>query len=460
MKSSEQQTNGAVLDRTESVCPECLRVIGAQVVVRDRAVFMEKTCPEHGAFSTYLWPDVDHYQWMKSFRFPCLAPKSPQPPSQGCPEDCGPCASHLRRQTLVEIEVTQHCNLRCPVCFMSAESAPATTPPDPDRAYFAALYQTILDKTGPQTSIQLTGGEPTFRADLPEIIRIGREIGFEAIEVNTNGVVIAEKPEFAVKLAEAGASGIYLQFDGLTTQVYEQTRGKNLLAVKLKAIENCRAAGLQVVLAMTVIAGVNQDQMGDVLRFAVQNRDVIAGIAYQPAFGSGRFEVNAQRRLTLGDVAFLLAEQSGNILDVYDFWPLGCSHSLCDAATYLIERDGKLAPLTRSLSAGEYHRYFNPDSPQGSVFPDIAAQLYPELGPGLSIVIMNYMDCMSMDLKRLRECSMTVASPDGRIVPFCGYQLTDIRGEKKSGNHRSGEKACQKSKTCERTAGSADINAV
>lgn len=437
MKSQENQS-GTVLDHTESVCPECLRVVRAQVVSRDSVVYMEKACPEHGAFTTYIWPDVNHYLWMKSFRFPCLRPKTPLAAGRGCPEDCGPCAAHLRRQTLVEIEVTQHCNLRCPVCFMSAESMPEAVPPDPGLSELAELYQKILAKTGPETSIQLTGGEPTVRADLADVISLGRDIGFQAIEVNTNGVVLAQNPDYALQLAAAGASGVYLQFDGLAKAVYQKIRGADLLATKLQAIENCRAAGLQVVLAMTVIAGVNQDQMGEVLRFALKNRDVIAGIAYQPAFGSGRFDLSAERRLTMGDVAFLLAQQSEGLLEPYDLWPLGCSHSLCDSATYLVEQQGKMVPLTRSLSAAEYHLNFSPDSPQGSVFPDIAARLYPELEPGLSIVVMNFMDCTSMDLKRLRECSMTVAVPDGRIIPFCAYQLSDIQGKKKSGNQRSG----------------------
>ena len=437
MKANTHQIRDVVLDHTESVCPECLRVVKAQVVSRDQAVYMEKNCSEHGSFTTYLWPDVDHYLWMKSFHFPHLRPESPLPSSKGCPEDCGPCTSHLRHATLVEIEVTQHCNQRCPVCFMSAESEPAAIPSDPSMEELAGIYRSILTKTGPQTSIQLTGGEPTVRADLPEIIRLGREVGFEAIEINTNGVVLGQDPNFALQLFDAGVSGIYLQFDGLTGNVYKKIRGKNLLGDKLNAIENCRAAGVQVVLAMTVIAGVNQDQMGDVLRFALQNRDVIAGIAYQPAFGSGRFDLSAERKLTMGDVAFLLAEQSGGLLEPYDLWPLGCSHPLCDSATYIVEKQGKYEPLTRSLSSGEYHTHFSPNSPQGSVFPDIAARLFPDLKPGLSVVVMNFMDCMSMDLKRLRECSMTVTGPDGRIVPFCSYQLTDNQGKKKSGEHRS-----------------------
>ena len=180
-----------VLQTTESVCPVCLRVIAARIVAEDGGVYMKKTCPEHGPVAVYLWPDKKHYQWTKSFNFSYKRPRQTVVSRQGCPEDCGLCASHLRQPTLVEIELTQRCNLRCPVCFMAAEAARAALPSDPDMAALEGIYRAIMAKTGPQTSIQLTGGEPTVRADLPEIVRLGRKIGFTAIEVNTNGVVIA-----------------------------------------------------------------------------------------------------------------------------------------------------------------------------------------------------------------------------------------------------------------------------
>lgn len=432
MKSAEKSI---VIDNTESVCPVCLQVIPAEIVLVEEAVYQKKVCPEHGPVTTYLWPDVEHYRWMKDFQFPLKQPQQPIASQEGCPRDCGLCTSHLRHPTLVEIELTERCNMRCPVCFMAADEVQASVPDDPDLLAFEGMYKAILAKTGPETSIQLTGGEPTIRKDLPDIVRLGRCIGFNAIEVNTNGMVIAHDATYIERLAEAGISGIYLQFDGVTGTVYEKIRGKDILNDKLKAIENCRAAGVQVVLAMTVIAGINHDQMGAVLDFAMQNRDVIAGIAYQPAFGSGRFDVAAHRRLTMGDVIFQLAEQSQGLIEPYDFWPLGCSHPLCDAATYIIEDQGIQKPLTRLITKQEYVDCFNPDSPQGSVFPDIADKMFPDLNPGLSIVIMNFMDAMSMDLKRLRECSMTVTGPDGRIVPFCVYQLTNIDGKKMSELH-------------------------
>jgi hypothetical protein len=131
----------------------------------------------------------------------------------------------------------------------------------------------------------------------------------------------------------------------------------------------------------------------------------------------------------MGDVAFMLAAQSHGLLEPYDLWPLACA-PLCDAATYLVEKQGRMTPLTRLITRDEYVNYHNPDSPQGSVFWDIAAERFPEYGPGLSIIVMNFMDANSFDLARLRECSMLVAGPDGRMVPFCVYQLTDSAGNR------------------------------
>lgn len=429
---AETQPNNKLLDGTQSVCPVCLDVIDARIVVIDDAVFMEKTCPNHGFYSTYLWPNEEHYSWLKNFSFPHLLPTAKHIESKGCPQDCGPCTSHLHRPRLVELELTQRCNLRCPLCFMAADENQSHIERDLNLADIEKQLINIMDRCGPQTAIQLTGGEPTVRKDLPDIISLCREIGFTAIEVNTNGVVIGRDINYLERLAASGATGIYMQFDGLDDTVFNKIRGANLLQTKLQAIENCRSIGMQIVLAMAVLRGVNDTQMGRVLDFALKNPDVIAGVAYQPAFGSGRFEIADSKPLTMGDVIYELAEQSNGLLSPYDFWPTGCSHPLCDATTYIIPKQQGHQPMSRIIDVQEYLHHFNPTSPQGSVLPDIASKMFPDLKSGLSILIMNYMDAMSMDLKRLRQCSMTVAGADGSQIPFCSYQLTNIDGKKRS----------------------------
>ncbi len=421
-----QSSRPIPLDFTESLCPICLQIVEAQIIEKDGAVYMKKTCPDHGPMTVYLWHDVAHYHWMNSFHFPFKPPKVPKVSNDQCPLDCGLCSKHLRHPTLVEIEVTRRCNLHCPVCFMSAGEAS----PEPSLETIESTFLAILQQTSLQTSIQLTGGEPTIRPDLPEIVSLGRANGFSAIEINTNGIAIAQNSAYASHLAESGVSGIYLQFDGLNNEIYRQIRGKDLLEEKLRAIEHCRRAGVQVVLAMTVIGGINHDQMGEVLDFALRNDDIVVGVAYQVAFSSGRFELNHQRPLSMGDVTFLLAEQSHGLLQSQDFLPLGCSHPLCSVATYLIKEGDANYPFTRNITSQEYLREFNPYSPQGSVFADILARRGIHTEHGFSVVIMNYMDVRTIDLKRLKECSMVVATEDGKLIPFCAYQLTSIYGRR------------------------------
>ncbi|MEO0249875.1 MAG: radical SAM protein [candidate division WOR-3 bacterium] len=404
-----------------TLCPVCLRAIDGRIVSRSNVIYLERICPEHGPAESRIWPDVDHYEWMRGFRLPVVRPQVTREPAGDCPRSCGLCTRHLRKTCLVEIEVTRRCNLRCPVCFMGAEDDMS----DADVETIRTMYASILEEMGPNVSIQLTGGEPTVRSDLPEIVRLGASMGFSAIEVNTNGLALSRDPGLAAALKEAGASGIYLQFDGLTGEIYRQIRGADLVADKLRVIEHCRAAGLQVVLAMTIIKGINDGQIGDVLEFALQNIDVVAGLALQPAFFSGRFEVETPDRLSMGDVIFRLAEQSQGLIEPYDVWPLGCSHPLCSAGVLLVESEDKgFVPSSRLISPEEYVREFDPHSPQGSVFADLLARREGYAGRGLSVVVMNYMDAWTMDLERLQECSMTVKTAELRTVPFCAYHLS------------------------------------
>lgn len=421
-----------VLDKTTALCPQCLKELPAQIYCDAQgAVWMDRACPEHGRVATRIWPDAEHYEWLCSLAFPKVNPVNTIAATAPCPHGCGTCARHERKGTLLEIEVTQKCNLHCPVCFMSADDCEG----DPTLAEIDAMYDTIARSVGYDGAVQITGGEPTCRDDLPEIIARGREKGFWGIEVNTNGLVIASREGYLEQLVAAGLTGVYLSFDGLTGDVYEATCGADLLAVKLKAVQRCREVGIQCVLAATIVSGLNDGQLGALLRYALENADVVAGLALQPAFTSGRFDAQRAMPLTMGDVIFDLAEQSDGLLEPYDIWPLGCSHPLCDTGTFLVRDDeashaSGFYPATRNLTREAYLSGYNPDSPQGSVFLDILAKQGVQVRSGLSLIIMNYMDAVSMDTQRLRECSMMVAVPDGRVIPFCSYHLTDAAGKR------------------------------
>ena len=426
------------LHTTKALCPTCLKELPAQVYADgEGVVWMERTCPDHGPLTTRMWPDADHYEWLRSEAFAKTPPDpaSTIPATAPCPHGCGTCARHERRGTLLEIEVTRNCNLHCPVCFASAVGGED----DPTMDEISAMYDVIADAVGTDGAVQITGGEPTCRRDLCDIIALGREKGFWGIEINTNGLVIAARDGYLEQLVASGLTGVYLSFDGLTGDVYETTCGRDILDVKLKVIERCREVGIQVVLSVAVVAGLNDGQLGDLLRYALDNADVVAGLALQPAFTSGRFEAERALPMSAGDVIFQLADQSDGLLKPYDIWPLGCSNPLCDTGVFLVHGEAPAGmdahpsgfyPATRAMTVEDYHAGYSPDSPQGSVFLDILAARGVEVKSGLSVIIMNYMDAVSMDTQRLRECSMMVTVPDGRAIPFCSYHLTDASGKR------------------------------
>ncbi len=429
--SCESKTGHCYIANTQALCPDCLAVLDAEIYAdSDNKVWMERTCPEHGYINTFAWPDANHYRWMDSLAFPMAKPHSTRDVTKPCPFDCGMCHRHLRKPTLIEIEVTQSCNMRCPVCFMSAEVDPYAI----SLESIEKMYRAIAEQSSLNTGIQLTGGEPTIRSDLAEIIAIGKRIGFDGIEVNTNGIVISKNLDYLKSLVDAGCTGIYLSFDGLSDEIYRNLKGREMLSAKLDAIENCRKCGIQVVLAMTIVGGVNDHQLGDVLDFALDNNDTIAGLALQPAFTSGRFDTNRSTPLTMGDVIFMLEEQSHGLIEATDIWPLGCSNPFCDTGTYLVmtleDRKRVYTPCTRDITREQYLELYDKDSPQGSVFWDIVERSGVAHAGGLSVIIMNYMDAATCDLQRMKECSMFDTMLDGRLIPFCAYQLTDSKGNR------------------------------
>jgi uncharacterized radical SAM superfamily Fe-S cluster-containing enzyme len=417
-----------IIRKTKSVCPHCLGTLPATVYDKDGEVYMHKTCPEHGEFDVYLWPDAQRYRWFCGFTFPTL-PRTPQTSaSTECPQNCGLCPGHKRRTTLPEIEVTWRCNLSCPVCFMFDGGAP----PDPSIEDIARMLETIRRYDGGGLPVQITGGEPTVRDDLPEIIAMGKNLGFECIELNTNGLVIGRRRDYLRDLKKAGLTNVYLQFDGVSPDTTIKLRGKDVLAHKRQAIENCRQEGIPVILSVTVVKGINEKELGDIIQFAMGNLDVIGGVALQPAFVSGRFEVDAPKHLSVGDVANLISEQTAGKIGSQDFWPVGSSHPLCYGSTYLVGEGDQYEPFTRHLDEKDYRRLFDSTSPQGAVFMDMVAQASPDgiLPTGLPILIMEYMDAWTMDLERVQECNLAVTVADGSSIPFCIYHLTDGNGQR------------------------------
>jgi len=334
------------LAETQSICPECGAVLPAVYVQRENAVYFEKTCPEHGAFSVLAASDAARFAAfvVQPVNVP---PKRPLTESrQGCPYDCGPCENHLQTACCVLLEVTQRCNQRCTFCYASSGGA---APPDPPLA--AVLdWLRFLKAEGEARpfNIQLSGGEPTVRDDLPDIVRAAVGMGFPYIQLNTNGRRLAAQPGYAQTLKDAGVSAVFLQFDSLRDDACQALRGEALLAEKRGAIEACRAARLPVALVPTVVAGVNDGEVGALVRFAIENIDVVKGVHFQPVSYMGRHP-GAQSRVNMFDLADALEAQTDGLVKAAELAPIVTGHGLCCfTGAYTLQDDGTLASVRQA----------------------------------------------------------------------------------------------------------------
>lgn len=421
-----------VLDTSLSLCPECFATIDCRYEEQDGKVYQAKTCPEHGDFRAKTWDDVEHYRWTTSFG-----------PQDACADDACCEGSPERARCLAVVDVTENCNLACDYCF--ASSRPGL--PVASMEEVRKKLQTVLDHGGP-TPIQLSGGEPTTRDDLPEVIAMAQDMGFSHIEVNSNGIRLAEEDGYAEALKQAGAGTVYLQFDGFGRRVYKALRNKDLTKIKARAVAACRRAGLQVILVPTVVPGVNEDQLGDIVRFGLANLDVVRGINVQPVSHFGRHEDDTGH-LSLPAVADLLAAQTG-FLRQRDLLQVPCCSPQCSSATMVLATgDDKAIPLTRFLSEDAYRdivasfertnfmdllagRSEGVDAAKdaagccGIPVPDGLERFLPRM---LAITITGFMDADTVDVARLDKCCINVPTADGQLVPFCGYNLTNRKGE-------------------------------
>lgn len=316
---------GKVLAQTESLCPHCLEKLKARRVQKGDCVYLAKTCPTHGEMQTRIWKGMPAItDWTR--------PKTPAGPARhttqvqhGCPFDCGLCPEHRQRTCTALLEVTQRCNLHCPVCFADSEPTTPTVSQneDPDLQQIRTWYEQVIHWTGGGCNIQLSGGEPTVRDDLPDIVKMGKEVGFDFIQINTNGLRLAREGSFVRELKKSGLDSVFLQFDGVDDGVHRKLRGRALKALKEKAVANCRAQNLGVVLVPTLVPDVNTHQIGDIIRFGLDNAPYIRGVHFQPISYFGRYPKAPadSDRLTLPQVIQAISAQTG--IDGVHFRPPG-----------------------------------------------------------------------------------------------------------------------------------------
>ena len=359
----------------ESLCPECGKIIRASILERNGKVFMEKTCPEHGFVRDLVYSDAELYKKCERWTYEdgdgILAPQITG--ARVCPDDCGLCDLHISPPTLANIDLTNRCNLRCPICFANANVQGYVYEPTYEQV---VQMLTMMRNVKPffPPAIQFSGGEPTLHPRFLDILKAGRSLGFSHLQIATNGIRIAKDPEFAKKAKESGLYTMYLQFDGTVDEVYKKTRGlSSLWELKQKAVENARIADLRVVLVPTIIKTINDDQVGKIFQFAIDNSDAISGISYQPVAFTGRIptEERERQRYTLSDLAQDIEAQTGYLKAHEDWYPLAVtspfsklltsiwkyevakitSHSDCGIGSYIFvnRKTRNVIPITQAI---------------------------------------------------------------------------------------------------------------
>lgn len=453
---------------TESVCPVCLATIPAERVAIGDTVHLVKTCPEHGRFSVPVWRGLASYTlWGAAARAHSHPPVTRTAVERGCPHDCGLCPDHRQQSCCVLLEVTSRCDLACPVCFASAGRHGSDASLDE-----IAAWLDVLAESGGRVHVQLSGGEPTVRDDLPDVVRLIRDRGFDFVQLNTNGVRLARRPDYVAALAAAGLDCVFLQFDGVDDEIHRALRGAKLAEIKERAIHNCGEAGLGVVLVPTVVAGINDRHVGAIVDHAVAHSPVVRAVHFQPAARFGRYPdgAPADARVTLPEVMEALIAHSGGTIRLEDFNPGSAENPWCSfSGRFAVDDAGRLHPTggeasccgappaedtarpaasccggettaveccgstrpspdvdrARRYVAGQWRRATEAETAAGDdAFDRFLAGRRRTLG----LSGMAFQDAWTLDLERLRQCHIHVVSPDRRMIPFCAYNLTDRDG--------------------------------
>jgi uncharacterized radical SAM superfamily Fe-S cluster-containing enzyme len=467
------------ISKTTSICPECNRVIGAEVFERDGKVLIRKECPEHGKVEEVYWSDYEMYKRAQKFARdgkgldnPNVTKKNPV-----CPYDCGLCNLHKSHTALANIAVTNRCDLRCWYCFFYAAKQGYVY--EPSLGQIREMVSILRgQRPVPCNAVQLTGGEPTLRHDLIDIVNICREEGIEHIQLNTNGIELSRNPGLAVELRKAGVNTIYLSFDGVTPE----SNPKNHWEIP-QILDNFRKAGLGTVLVPTVIKGINDHEIGDILRFGFRNIDVVRSVNFQPVSLVGRMPKKERdsHRITIPDTIRLIEEQTRGQVRKDDFYPVPSvmpvtnfvealtgrdqyalsSHFACGMGTYIFEIDGKMVPITNFVDVDGMFEYLDSlaneiragksryraslgllfkinsfidkeKAPKGFgigkiIYNALVKHNYKALGAfhykSLFVGMMHFQDKFNYDIERVKRCCIHYAMTDGRIIPFCAFNV-------------------------------------
>jgi len=436
---------------TNSICPHCLRKVEAKIVVQDGKIFMHKWCPTHKLIKVLISTDESYFKQQRDFLKPGQMPLTFNTPIKyGCPYDCGLCPDHEQHSCLTLVEITDHCNLKCPVCY--SDSGPHR-PTHRSLEQIAFMLDAVVRNEGQPDVVQISGGEPTIHPHFWQVLDMAKARPIKHLMLNTNGIKIARDPDFAPRLASyMPGFELYLQFDSLQAASLEKLRGEDLRDVRMKALDRLNEHNISTTLVVTLQRGVNDDQIGEIINFALKQK-CVRGITFQPVQVAGRLDsFNPETdRLTLSEVRQKILAQS-DVFTPEDIIPVPC-HPDCLAMSYALKLDGCVTPLTRFIDpklllSGEgntivYERNKNirdhifktfstAHSPSSGALalkhllcclPEIEVPSQIGYGNLFRIIIMKFMDAWDLDVRSVKKSCVHIVHPDGRIIPFDTFNM-------------------------------------
>jgi len=439
------------LGQTTSMCEACLTLVPAKIIEEGGAVYYQKRCWEHGVQKTLVSSEAAYWKRCRDFLKPGDVPlKFHTPIDRGCPYDCGLCPDHEQHSCLALIEVNEHCNLTCPVCF--ADSSPVRTG-QRSLAEIEAMLDLLVESEGQPDLLQISGGEPTLHPQIIDIIRAARRRPIRHVMLNTNGIRIASDPEFVAALAEfRRAFEVYLQFDALSERALRSIRGADLRRVRERALDALDRAGISTTLVCVVKKGVNDGEIGDVLRFA-QQHSCVRGVTFQPVQDAGRNTGSdpARDRIVLSEIRRAIIEQWG-VFGEDDLIPLPCNPEAISIG-YGIRVGSEVRPLTH-LFPQEVLVRSAPNSVTFESNPEMRKLLIELLSLSCAgqqsanvlheilcclplvevpaeigydrvfrVTVVSFLDRFNFCLAGVKRSCIHFVTDDGRIIPFDTYNM-------------------------------------
>lgn len=446
------------LGTTHALCEECLKLIPAKVVAEDDCVWHLKRCPEHGPQRTMISSDYAYWREARDFIKPGDLPAHFHTAvEKSCPHDCGLCPEHEQHSCLSLIEVTESCALDCPTCFAGSEPGRGHR----SLAEIERMLDAVVESEGGNPDIvQISGGEPAEHPEIIAILKAAKARPIRHVMLNTNGLRLAKDAAFADALADLGPGfEVYLQFDSLSADALQTLRGRDLSEVRRKALAALNARGISTTLVCVMAKGVNDGEVGDILRHAL-SIPCVRGVSFQPLQEAGRSPgLGKNSRMLPSDIRRAIIEQSDGLFAAEDLVPLPCNPESITIAYAL--RNGAAATAVTGMVPRELLLSAVPNSLTFDAMPGLKETLMKLLSmscsgedaaghmakllcclPGIQapaqltyakvfrVAIVQFLDRYSFCLGQVKRSCVHVAQPDGRMIPIDTFNLFHRGGAK------------------------------